>query len=641
MIISIAISPEKITSTPVYASFNLLSRYHLRHMPLEKRIDFIGGTVIFFNETTNERRGTMAIDYSVIGNKIIMRTGGRLCETPDELLESDLFFRILTECIRELESRNSLLLNIFGKTTVDQQTIQKMALVLKNLAKIEAELIPKVVEGTEPYFSDINNLYKFVEYLYNFWRSYERYIIIDSFDDSFEKRPYRVFNQRIQGLTELIRDTYRDIQENITGSHPRIYRQLSAGAKISAICTREDIHLSGVYADKLSSVPMIRQVLFYPTLIFDPPMNKRTGQFVRIDTNPMDVVDIRPDEWLCYPAMVGNLLMHVYFHQNFMDLGFSLCNLFELAGDKHLAKKPDAIFLFGVQDGSLDGLAQYPTMFHEDRSNNLLIGACPGSSEFGYFGYLKKMMLTLHNAIMIRQGRLPFHGALYQIHLKNGTEATILMMGDSGAGKSETLEAFRMLGDEHLRGLQIIADDMGSINITEQGDIIGYGTETGAFIRLDDIKPGYAFRNIDRSIIMSPGKTNARIVLPVSTLEEVNMGVGIEYVLYANNYEEIDDDHPALERFSTPDQAFSVFREGTVMSKGTTTSKGIVHSYFANIFGPPQYREIYDQLARKSFEAFFRKGIFVGQIRTRLGIPGCEMTGPKEAALKLLDMILA
>lgn len=82
MIISIAISPEKITSTPVYASFNLLSRYHLRHMPLEKRIDFIGGTVIFFNETTNERRGTMAIDYSVIGNKIIMRTGAGFAKPP-------------------------------------------------------------------------------------------------------------------------------------------------------------------------------------------------------------------------------------------------------------------------------------------------------------------------------------------------------------------------------------------------------------------------------------------------------------------------------------------------------------------------------------------------------------------------------
>ncbi|MBN1472179.1 MAG: hypothetical protein JW925_10395, partial [Syntrophaceae bacterium] len=68
----------------------------------------------------------MAIDYSIIGNKIIIRTGGRLCETSDELLESDLFLTVLTECIRELESRNSLLLNIFGKTTVDKHTIQKL-----------------------------------------------------------------------------------------------------------------------------------------------------------------------------------------------------------------------------------------------------------------------------------------------------------------------------------------------------------------------------------------------------------------------------------------------------------------------------------------------------------------------------------
>ena len=163
-----------------------------------------------------QRREAMAIDYSIIENKIIIRTGGRLCETSDELLESDLFLTVLTECIRELETRISLLLNIFGKTTVDKQTIQNLALVLKNLAKIDAELIPKVVEGSEPYFSDKNSLLNFVEYLYNFWRSHERYIIIDSFDDSFEKRPYRVFNKRIQGLTELIRDTYRDIKENIT-----------------------------------------------------------------------------------------------------------------------------------------------------------------------------------------------------------------------------------------------------------------------------------------------------------------------------------------------------------------------------------------------------------------------------------------
>ena len=36
--------------------------------------------------------------------------------------------------------------------------------------------------------------------------------------------------------------------------------------------------------------------------------------------------------------------------------------------------------------------------------------------------------------------------------------------------------------------------------------------------------------------------------------------------------------------------ALDIFREGAVMSKGTTTSSGLVHSYFANIFGPPEYK---------------------------------------------------
>ena len=44
-------------------------------------------------------------------------------------------------------------------------------------------------------------------------------------------------------------------------------------------------------------------------------------------------------------------------------------------------------------------------------------------------------------------------------------------------------------------------------------------------------------------------------------------------------------------------EALKVFRDGTSMSKGTTTSTGLVHTYFANIFGPPQYRELHEQLA--------------------------------------------
>ena len=65
----------------------------------------------------------------------------------------------------------------------------------------------------------------------------------------------------------------------------------------------------------------------------------------------------------------------------------------------------------------------------------------------------------------------------------------------------------------------------------------------------------------------------------------------------------------------------------------------LYEQYFANIFGPPQYRELHDEIAKNYFEVFFKKNIFVGQFRTRLGIKGYEIKGPEEAAKELLKII--
>jgi len=128
-------------------------------------------------------------------------------------------------------------------------------------------------------------------------------------------------------------------------------------------------------------------------------------------------------------------------------------------------------------------------------------------------------------------------------------------------------------------------------------------------------------------------------VIPVTTYETIIKGHKIDFVLYANNYEDTDAEHPVIERFSSASEALNVFSEGKVMSKGTTTSTGIVKSYFANIFGPPEYKELHDKIASRYFESFFRNGIFVGQMRTKLGIPGHETSGPREAAAELLKVI--
>nr|HOP62725.1 hypothetical protein [Spirochaetota bacterium] len=165
------------------------------------------------------------VTYREIENKIIIYTKGRLCETQDELLQSELFARMLNRFIDDLSAQQSRLLDIFrGEPTVEMREI--LHITLKNLARMDGSYIPKIVPESGEFFRNPLLLNEFVEHLYNFWRGFERYVICDSEGDTLDKRPYRTFNQTVEKLDDLIMGAYRDIQENITGTHPRIYRQL-------------------------------------------------------------------------------------------------------------------------------------------------------------------------------------------------------------------------------------------------------------------------------------------------------------------------------------------------------------------------------------------------------------------------------
>jgi hypothetical protein len=575
----------------------------------------------------------------IVGNKAVLYIRERMCETAEEMLESNKFRIVLEHSIRQLEKNNSPLLGIFENDQASDEGVTYLIKTLVLLEKYENYVVPHIFNESSRFLEKRQLLAGFVEYLYDYWRHFDRFIINDSEGDRLDKRPYRTFNETIEQLTHLIRTVYRHIQENISGTHPSVYRQVPAGAEIAVISLPKNIPFKGEAYSRLKSIPVIRQMLIYPPLVIQQPMNKRTGHFRKISKNPLNLFEINTEEFLCYPALVGKLIIHVYFHTTFFELGFSLCNLFELAGDEELAKKPDGVFIYGVPGNTLDGLSDFSTVFYEDRENDIFVGAIPEKNEFGYFGYLKKMILTLHNSIVIKAGNMPFHGAMVKILLQGNKEATVLMMGDTGAGKSETLEAFRVLGEKYIRQLTIVADDMGSIELDENGCPVGYGTETGAFLRLDDLQAGYAFGHLDRSIIMNPSQVNARIVFPVTSFDTIVKGHKIDFILYSNNYEEPDQEHPVIERFSSASEALKVFREGKVMSKGTTTSSGMVNSYFANIFGPPEYENIHEEIAARHFDAFFKNNVFVGQMRTRLGMPGFETSGPKVAATELLRII--
>jgi len=577
-------------------------------------------------------------------NKVIIHSQGSICATANELVHSPIFEKVVNNYCDHLQQQNSPLIEPFVSFYEQDGNWDRTIDLLRSLIEHTFEEIVEMQPDLK-FLLDIENrlvFHEFVEKLYDYWRSFDRFVILHSEPGKsrFEKRPYRSFNITLEKLTHIVRAAYRDICENITGNHPRIYRQIFAGCDVGLIAVGKNTRIPEEYHNILREIPFIRQAWIAPPMIIDPPMNKRTGEFQKVDKNPLSILTFDKNKWLCYPAQVGSVVIFIYFHHFFMELGCAMANLFELATDEQIENGPEAIYFFGAEPETMKQYGDLPTVFYDDEQNNLLIAAVPAEDRFGYFGYLKKMTLTLHNIVMIKRGRMPFHGAMFKIGLKNGNNANIVIIGDTATGKSESIEAFRILAKDYIKEFRIIADDMGSFEISNDGKVLGYGTEVGAFIRLDDLQQGYAFEQIDRAVIMSPQKINARVVLPVTTLHDILCGYPVNYILYANNYEEVDDLHPVLEKFDTSARALDVFREGAAMAKGTTTSIGLVHSYFANIFGPPQYKQPHEKLAQQVFDAVFKAGIFVGQLRTRLGIAGYESKGAQAAAAALIEFVL-
>ena len=402
-------------------------------------------------------------NYRIIGNKVIIKIKNHIAQSPKELVNDILFKEIITRSIRELQKRKSVILKMFGGVEITEKEIEILYKTLEHLLKLEIDLVPKIYPESAILAKNRNYLFTYVEFLYNYWRSYDRIVICDSKGESYDHRPYRTFNITIEQLSHVVRKTYRDIQENISGDHPTVYRQVRAGGQLGTIALPLDIPMPDYYEEKLHDFPIIRQVLLNPPLVLDPPMNKRSGQFLKIDKNPLDYINFNKKEWLCYPAKVGNLTIMVYFHEKFYALGLSMANLFEIATNGDLKKKPDGYYFYGVPGSTLDEIGEFSTVFYDDLENDTIIAACPNRDEFGYFGFLKKFVLTIHNIKVMKRGLLPFHGSLTTLTFGGKKDVSVLIIGDSGAGKSETIEAFQNAAGDAVSDITVIASSCFSV----------------------------------------------------------------------------------------------------------------------------------------------------------------------------------
>ncbi|WP_455803950.1 phosphoenolpyruvate carboxykinase [Clostridium butyricum] len=579
----------------------------------------------------------MKKEFSMSNDKVMINFTAKYCNSFESVLESNGFRRILEVYLRRAKKKNSLSYRYLNNVLDTDSLIdirRELTQMIRYLTIMEADEVVNISEVYKNLLQDKDKFIGVIEDVYLFWRKLERYTIVHRYKVQ-EGLAAVSFTEANANFSTLILNLYRKIEMHVVGYQPKVYRQIPAGGNAGIMIQELEWARPEGY-EALEDIPFIDHILLETPFITYPKRNTRDGMFTAIDYNPLKYADINKDHWKNYPAKIGGMIIFIYFHRDFMEHGITLCNLFEMArSEETRGRKPEMIFVFGAKD---DG-DELKTVFYEDDKNDIVLGYINHSEKIDYFGYMKKMTLTLYNLLMIKRGYLPIHGSMVNVLLKSGEEANVVIMGDSGAGKSESLEAFRSLSEDYISDMTIIFDDMGTFKI-EDGNIIGYGTEIGAFVRLDDLDQGYAFKEMDRSIFMNPDKVNARLVMPVASYKEITKGNKVDFFFYANNYEGVEDGGKYLNYFNTVDEAISVFKSGARMAKGTTTEKGLVESYFANPFGPAQKQNETDILIDQYFNEMFKDSkVKVGQIRTCLGVKGQEKNGPRNAAIELFDEI--
>lgn len=555
-------------------------------------------------------------------HEVILNYSASFITSTSQLLDSEVFNTFLEKFLDYLEDHRRDLRDFLYQNTDDRKTVIEQVkntfhlLLIMNINKIDI-----------PYVRLPEIMLDILNEGYRYWRSFQRYSVLYAQNaDSYQTNAFMNVDSQIN---EIARNFYRTAEQKITGVANNVYRQIQAGTNASLLMQKYAWVCPAEY-EELRDIDFVHTIMVRTPLIIHTVSNKRKNRFVDADHNPIEDFRKGNDEWFCYPALIGHLLIFAYFHRDYIGSCVACSGLFELAREEDCTgRKPDAILLFGNPDGTRD------TVFYEDKKNGIWVGKVSAYDEIDYFGYTKKSLLTLHNLVMMQKGWLPIHGAMVNLYFKDGTKKGIMLMGDSGAGKSETLEALNSIAGDLIDHQETIFDDMGTIHMAADGSLKAQGTEIGAFVRLDDLDQGTAYRDLDRSIFFNPEKSNARVVLPAAPYKTIIKDHTIDCLLYANNY----DDKRGMHLFESREEAEETFLLGRRYAIGTTQEKGLSTTFFANPFGPMQRQDECRKLITEIFDRLFKEKIPVGEVYTCLGLPDKGNHGILQAAEALVKFV--
>ena len=491
------------------------------------------------------------------------------CITSEQLLRSYAFARYLKiykkEYLEDLEKKGE---------KHSEEAKQKMELIANLTLKDIFQIFEREAKGAD--LEKDRAIVRFLDGCYHHYRnkSFSRLVrmhneIVTSSSETQSSIKSKI-SDKAEELSELIILTRRKLLDKVGLGHG-VSR--SHGLDASPNVTAGEI--SGHFCNIPSSYSKIAYTNLTVTadiktgIHYDTSVNKRAYPFYELEHNPLNLDNFVPEDWVAVPLKVGKWLIITYIHKSrgSIEMEPGLLNLFPFYKvDKDFtSKKPDGIFFFGYPGATKEDLG-----FYNDKENDLLIGMVPDLPEYGYFGYCKKPILTLHNVLAILKGDFPLH-----------------------CGCNRYVVGFDKDTDEpFISDIYIKADDMGKAEFYKNDKdklkkLKFYGTEIGAFACLDGFSEKAKMQMIGREIGYNASYgTNARQIVPVAEESEVSTGSNLDILLYINNYDLKKPGETMVDTAMPVKDAIVHFHDGRRCAAGSTqTGRGGTEiSYWANPF---------------------------------------------------------
>ena len=509
------------------------------------------------------------------------------CVTSEQLLKSYAFARYLKiykkEFLEDLEKKGE---------KHSQEAKQKMELIAKLSLKDILQIFERAAVGHE--LERDRAIVRFLDGCYHHYRnkSFSRLVrmhneIVTTSSETQNSIKSKI-SDKAENLSELIILTRRKLLDRVGLGHG-VSRSHGLDASPNVTAGEISGHFCKVPStySKLAHTNLTVTADIKTGVNYDTPVNKRAYPFYELDHNPLNLDNFEPEDWVSVPLKVGKWLIITYIHKSrgSIEMEPGLLNLFPFykVDADFMNKKPDGLFFFGYQGATKDDLG-----FFNDKENNLLIGMVPDLPEYGYFGYCKKPILTIHNVLAILKGDFPLH-----------------------CGCNRYLVGFdKETNEPYISEIYIKADDMGKIEFKKDADNIVrlkfFGTETGAFACLDGFSDQAKMQMVGREIGYNASfGTNARQIVPVAEESEVSTGSNLDMLLYINNYELKKADETMIDISKPVKEAIKHFHDGRRCAAGSTqTGRGGTEiSYWANPF--PLLKDNDDRIIHKElYEKF-------------------------------------